>query len=202
MKLKTLLAPIAAAALISCPALAQDTPSESYDGGSFSIVPPANWLLISGSLTDRELSKLPENIREHYNQRNTDIIFMNIESLDAETKGFKNNLNIVTINEAIPISDDLVKELTTILQQQYDAMFAQTFKLEKTEIVSLDDIDAKAFYLSGTYTVQDYSIKMEQTLIPSQGESLVLTCSYETGKPDTEETAKKCEAAIKSLKLK
>ncbi len=202
MKIKHTLLPLVAAALIATPAFAQDAQGESYDGGSFSIVPPANWLLISGSLTDKELAKLPENIRDHYNQRNTDVIFMNIESLDAETKGFKNNLNIVSINESIPISDELVKELSTILEQQYDSMFAQTFKIEDSKTITLDNVGGKVFYLSGTYTVQDYVIKMEQILVPSKTESLVMTCSYETNKPDTDETAAKCNEAFKSLKLK
>ena len=202
MKIKHIMLPLAVAAMIATPAFAQAPEDESYNGDSYVITPPANWLLISGTLTPKELAKLPENIREHYNQRNnSDVIFMNIDALDAETKGFKNTLNIVSINESIPISDELVKELSTILSQQYDSMFAQTFKMEDSKIIELDSV-GKAFYLSGTYTIQDYTIKMEQALVPTKSESLVITCSYETGKPDTEETAAKCDAALKSLKLK
>ena len=203
MKIHHILLLLVAAAMIATPAAAQDSQEGVYNGNSYTLTPPANWLLISGSLTENDRNKLPENIRDHYKAGNSDIIFMDIDSLDSEVKkGFKNNLNIVSINESIPISDELVKELSTILEQQYDSMFAQTFKVESTKTIELNNIEGKVFYLSGTYTVQDYSIKMEQILVPAKSESFVLTCSYETGKPDTEETASKCDAAFKSLKLK
>ena len=203
MKIHPILLSLATAAMLATPAAAQDSQDGVYEGTSFTLTPPAKWLLISGSLTEADRAKLPENIRDHYRGRNSDIIFMDIDSLDGEAKkGFKNNLNIVSINEAIPITDDLVKELSTILEQQYDSMFAQSFKMESTKTIDLDNIEGKVFYLSGTYTVQDYSVKLEQILVPGKNESFVLTCSYETGKPNTEETASKCNEAFKSLKLK
>ena len=97
-------------------ALAQN--AEQYSNEKLTITPPDGWMLVSGSLGDKEMNQLPENIRAHYNARNTDVLFINIDSLDKPVAGFKNSLNIVTINEEIPLTPELVKELEGVLKDQ------------------------------------------------------------------------------------
>lgn len=185
-------------------AMAQDNADDAnedkniYDGDSFTIVPPANWLLVSGNLDPKDVAKLPENVKEHYTQRNTDVIFMDINSPDAEAKGFKDSLNIVTINEPIPLNDELVKELSTVLKQQYESMF-EKFELENIEVTTLRD--KKVLSVKGGYTVMSYKVKMEQTLIPAKNESLVLTCTYETEKDNADKIINACRESVASLVL-
>ena len=170
-----------------------------YDGGSFTVAPPAGWQLVSGNLNPKELQKLPENIREHYNARNTDVIFMNIPTRDAETKGFRDSLNIVTISDPIPLNDDLVKELNNVLKQQYESMF-EKFELESTQVTKVGNLEV--LQVKGSYTVLNYKIKMEQYLVPAKKESLVLTCTYDTSKSDASDIIGACNKAVESLELK
>ena len=183
--------------LCATTAMAQDEAS-SYDGGSFKINPPAGWQLVSGNLSQKEIQKLPENVREHYNMRNTDVIFMNIPTQDAETKGFRDSLNIVTISDPIPLNDDLVKELSNVLKQQYDSMF-EKFNLESTEVTKVGEHDV--LLVKGSYSVLNYNIKMEQYLVPSKKDSLVLTCTYDSGKSDASDIIGNCKKAVESLVL-
>lgn len=179
-------------------ALAQSDESGKYDAGSFTITPPEGWILVSGSLGEKELAKLPENIREHYNARNTDVLFMNIAGLDQQpTQGFKDSLNVVTVAEQIPLTDDLVKELTDVLKQQYKGMFDNfaSSSMEKTKIGARD-----VFEVKGSYTILNYSIMMRQVFIPLSNASLVMTCTYESSHEDT--VAELCDKAIRSLEVK
>ncbi|MBO4349698.1 MAG: hypothetical protein J6A01_01975 [Proteobacteria bacterium] len=182
-------------------ALAQEEANESsrYDGGSFTIAAPAGWQLVSGNLSPKEIQKLPENLREHYNMRNTDVIFMNIPTQDAETKGFRDSLNIVTVSDPIPLNEDLVKELSNVLKQQYESMF-EKFELESTQISKVGELEV--LQVKGSYSVLNYKIKMEQYLVPSKQESLVLTCTYDTSKSDASDIIGACLKAVESLELK
>ena len=187
-------------------ALAQDADNAGgsgepakFNGVTFTITPPKNWQIVAGSLSEKEIQKLPENLREHYSGRNnSDIIFMDIGSPDADVKGFKDSLNIVTINEPIPLTPELVKELSNVLKQQYESMF-EKFELESAEIAKLNKMDVLS--VKGHYSVLNYNIRMEQVLVPSNTESLVLTCTYDTSKVNAEEVIAACRSAVESLEL-
>ena len=195
---------ILAASLFALPVMAQDSAADSneavkpYEGGSYTIVPPVSWMQVSGTLGEKELSQLPGNIREHFSQRNTDVLFLKKDP-NRPKAGFINNLNIVTINEEIILTDEVISEMTPILKQQYDSMF-KPFNVEVMEKRSFND--KEALYVKGNYTVLNYSVTLEQYLIASGSvkESLVLSCTYdtETGKEDAEA----CINAIKSIKFK
>ncbi|MCL2326519.1 MAG: hypothetical protein FWC40_08515 [Proteobacteria bacterium] len=176
-------------------AMAQD--SEVYKGGSFTIEPPAKWLLVSGNLSENEMKKLPANVREHYNQRNTDVLFMNIEGTDARPQGFKDSLNIVTVNEPIPLTEELVKELSAILKQQYTAMFEQ-FAVDSIGMRKLRDMDV--LEVSGRYTILNYDVRLLQIFVPSKSESLILTCTFEATREESVRPL--CLRAFESLVLK
>ena len=183
------------------PAMAQEQAgadeAKPYDGGSYTIVPPSSWKLISGSLSPEELAKLPDNISKHYIQRNTDVIFMNIGA-DPQNTGFKNTLNVVIINEEILLTDEIVKELSSVLKQQYETSF-KPFNLEVVEKRKFQD-KKDALYVKGSYDVLKYHVTLEQYLVPSSNESVVLTCTYQT---DTgQEDGKLCMDAIMTLTFK
>ena len=192
-----------ALSLFASPVMAQDSaPAENevkpYEGSSYTLTPPQSWLLVSGSLSEKELSQLPPNIKEHFSQRNTDVLFMKTEQGKPKA-GFINNLNIVIINEEIVLTDEVINELTPILKQQYESMF-KPFTMETIEKRPFNDTEV--LYVKGSYNVLNYPVTMEQYLIPSASakESVVMTCTYntETGKEDAEA----CINAIKSVELK
>ena len=195
------MATLLATSLIATPVLAQEgNPSgtETYDGGYYTIVPPASWMLVSGTLSEKELSQLPSNIREHFIQRNTDVLFLKKDP-DKPKAGFISNLNVVIISEEIILSDEVVNEMRPILENQYTQMF-KPFNIEVMEKRPFND--KEALYVKGNYTVLNYPVTLEQYLIPSGStkESLVLSCTYntETGKEDAEA----CINAIKTITLK
>ena len=201
MRFRNLIPAFAALFLIPAGAYAQNADGdkaeqpavEKYNGDGFSLEPPAGWILVTGSLGESERKKLPANILEHYEMRNTDVLFLNLSSRDAESKGFKDSLNIVTIGEAIPLTDELVTELSNVLTQQYTSMF-EKFELEGIEITTLGD--RKVLQVKGKYPVLEYSVKMEQILVPSKKDSLVLTCTYDSGKEDAADVIGACRKAM------
>ena len=175
----------------------ENSESDVYTGSNYTIVPPAKWILVSGNLGDKELSKLPENVREHYNQRNTDVLFMNIEGLDKPTQGFKDSLNLVTVNESIPLTDALVAELKEVLKQQYGSMF-EKFDLKSMEKSKLGD--REVFEVQGEYAILNYKVKMRQVFIPLESTSLVVTCTYEESREA--EVTPLCAKSLESLTFK
>ena len=128
-------------------------------------------------LSEKELNRLPNNIREHYTRPTSDVIFIDLSSPDAaDAKSFKDNLNVIAIGEAIPLSDELIAELTTVLKAQYSAMF-ENFVLESAEKSKLNDVDV--LLIKGSYGVLNYAVKMEQVLYPASSNAYVMTCSYD-----------------------
>ncbi|MBQ9395952.1 MAG: hypothetical protein IJU23_10630 [Proteobacteria bacterium] len=194
-KFSWMLAGLAALTLFASNAVAQDD-SDVFNGGSYEITPPKGWIHVAGYLSEKELKKLPENVREHYSIRNTDVIFMNLSAQDSKEKGFKDSLNIVTISENIPLSEDLVKEMKDVLTQQYQGMFTD-FEMTDFELSKLNGQDV--LVVKGNYTVINYKVKMEQTLVPHKDEALVLTCTYDSTREDAMTIIENCQKAVKSL---
>lgn len=197
-KYSWILAGLAALTLFASDAAAQDDP-DVFNGGSYEITPPKGWIHVAGYLSEKELKKLPENVRDHYSIRSTDVIFMNLNAQDSKEKGFKDSLNIVTISEAIPLNDDLVKEMKDILTQQYQSMFTD-FEMTSFELSKLNDKDV--LLVKGNYTVINYKVKMEQFLVPNKDEALVLTCTYDSTREDAVTVIENCQNAVKSLSFK
>ena len=93
---------------------------------------------------------------------------------------------------------ELVKELSNVLKQQYESMF-EKFELESAELTKLNNMDVLS--VKGHYNVLNYSIGMEQVLVPSKSDSIVLTCTYDTAKAKADDVIKACRSAVESLVL-
>lgn len=184
-------------------ASAQDsdkTEKAPVDCDSFTITPPAGWLRVAGMLSEKELSRLPNNIREHYTRPTSDVIFIDLSSPDDnDSKSFKDSLNIVAIGESIPISDELISELTTVLKSQYSAMF-ENFVLESAEKSKIKDTEVVR--VKGSYGVLNYSVKMEQVLYPAGNNAYVMTCSYDAESKNSAAQIAACRSAIESIQIK
>ena len=195
--MRTLFCALIATLSLATPALAQNadgTPTV-YNATNYSITPPANWKIVSGTLTEKELSKLPENINKQFSQRNTDVIFLN--KPDKQNSGFMNNLNIVSIGEEIVLTDEVIKELEAQLKQQYVSMFG-AFEMETIE--KQTEEKQETLHVKGSYSALNYNITMEQFLMPHGKTSVVLTCTYVTDKGQADGDA--CKEAVKTLKFK
>ena len=102
----------------------------------------------------------------------------------------------MTISENIPLSEDLVKEMKDVLTQQYQGMFTD-FEMTDFELSKLNGQDV--LVVKGNYTVINYKVKMEQTLVPHKDEALVLTCTYDSTREDAMTIIENCQKAVKSL---
>ena len=174
--------------------------SAPVDCDSFVITPPAGWLPVAGMLSEKELNRLPNNIREHYTRPTSDVIFIDLSSPDAaDAKSFKDNLNVIAIGEAIPLSDELIAELTTVLKAQYSAMF-ENFVLESAEKSKLNDVDV--LLIKGSYGVLNYAVKMEQVLYPASSNAYVMTCSYDAQSENSASVIAACRKAMESIQIK
>ena len=112
------LALVSASLLLVSTAFAQD-PFKS--GKGYSILPPTGWEVVSGELAAPELEKLPPNVRDHYNPKETDVLFM--DSAAAKDSDFKDNLNVLVLDEPVPINPELLTELKDVLTEQYKSLF-------------------------------------------------------------------------------
>jgi len=168
-----------------------DSPTKAY-----SIVPPKGWDAVSGELSAKELDKLPEGVREHYDKNTTDIMFMDLNT-EGGKDAFKDNLNVVVLDEEVPIADDLKKELEKILVGQYTSLFTE-FKLESFE--GKDFGALKGILIQGTYKLLDYDLFLYQALISGPGNALVVTCTMEKSRKD--DRIKICDEAFSSITFK
>lgn len=184
-------------ALMVLPSHTQAQEGKAFEGSSYSLVPPGTWFVVSGDISEKDRMKLPAAVREHYNPRAVDAMFMDIKDLAEEKPDFKDSLNVVIINEVVPVTEELKAELSTVLEQQYESMF-EGFELGATELGKIGD--SPAFIISGKYSILNYKVKMVQWLVPSKSDSLVLTCTFDQSREEA--TLKACTDAVNTLKLK
>lgn len=198
MKRGFILAGVLCSLLFGGAAFAQE--NAPVDCDSFVITPPEGWLRVAGMLSDKELNRLPNNIREHYTRPTSDVIFIDLSSPDAaDSKSFKDNLNIIAIGEEIPLTDELIAELTTVLKAQYSAMF-ENFVLDSVEKSKIKDVEV--LLIKGSYGVLNYAVKMEQVLYPAESNAYVMTCSYDAEGEKSAETIAGCRKAMESIQIK
>ncbi|MFA5625312.1 MAG: hypothetical protein WC966_09710 [Bradymonadales bacterium] len=183
--------------LLLSPVLASAQELKTFESTSYSIVPPSEWFVVSGDIAEKDRMKLPPAVREHYNPRALDAMFMDVKDLAGEKQDFKDNLNIVVVNEAVPVTEAVKKEMVTVLQQQFESMF-EDFTMLSSDIVSVGKYPA--FLISAKYSLLNYQIKMVQWLVPSKTESLVLTCTFDQSREEA--TLRLCNEAVNSLVLK
>ena len=117
----------------------------------------------------------------------------------ADSKSFKDNLNIIAIGEEIPLTDELIAELTTVLKAQYSAMF-ENFVLDSVEKSKIKDVEV--LLIKGSYGVLNYAVKMEQVLYPAESNAYVMTCSYDAEGEKSAETIAGCRKAMESIQIK
>ncbi len=173
-------------------ATAQDaTPYKSNKG--YAVQPPSGWEWVTGELEPAELERLPQTIREHYDPNTTDAMFMDLSGKDD---AFKDNLNVVVLDDVIPLSPELVEELQRILTQQYESMF-ESFNLEAFEMAQYGP--HSAVKILATYKLLDYELVLFQALMSGPKNSLVLTCTMEKSRRD--DRINTCGQAFGSVKF-
>lgn len=177
---------------------AQPAPAPSATHTSpkgYTINAPGGWETVSGELDPEQLAKLPTNIREQYDPKTTDVMFMDLSAKrDSE---FNDNLNIVVLDEPVPVTDELINDLKNILTDQYQMLF-DNFELKsfgKTTFGSNDAIRIEA-----TYTLLGYNLVLYQALMSSDNKALVLTCTMDEARK--EERMKLCSETFGSVQFK
>lgn len=142
-------------------------PFESTKG--YRMSGPAGWSIVSGRLSDEEKARLPEQIRNAYDPSKTDVIFM--EAADAG--GFRDNLNVVVVEQAVPANDDSVEQLKPVLLNQYKALF-KDFELLGIGVRAVKD-GPRVLEVRGNYELLGNKLFMHQMLVPGEKRTLVVT---------------------------
>ena len=174
-------------------ALAQDAPAPHKSTKGYSILAPTGWEVVSGELDPQELEKLPTSVREHYDPKTTDVMFMDLAS-NTEMNDFKDNLNIVVLDEPVPISDELIADLKEILTEQYKSLF-EGFALTVFEKTKFGENDA--IKIEATYTLLGYELVLYQALMTGPTKALVITCTMEQSRK--EDRVKICSESFSSV---
>jgi len=198
---KTLWTGLALVALVAAgttTALAQDDekkPAVHESKKGYTIKSPTGWEVVSGELEGDALEKLPTNIREHYDPKTTDVMFMDLSS--GKDDEFKDNLNVVVLEEPVPVNDELIGELKDILSDQYNSLF-EDFQLQTFEKTKFGENEA--IRIEATYKLLGYDLFLYQALMSGESKSLVITCTMDQSrKADRMQT---CTDAFGSVAFK
>lgn len=180
-------------------ASAQDGEPVTHKGSGYSLTAPAGWEVVSGELEEAEVGKLPEKIKEHYNSKSTDVMFMDLATGgEGAENEFKDNLNVVVLDEPVPITDELVAELQGTLNDQYGKLF-ENFKLEKFEKSKVGAHDVLKIHAS--YELLSFKLYLFQMLVSGPAaapdKALVVTCTVAQSRKDEREGV--CDNAFASL---
>ena len=160
----------------------------------YSIISPAFWEVVTGTLSDEEMQKLPEDIRATYDPKTTDVIFMNSKVGEGE---FNDNINVVVLAERIPVSEELIAELKPILTEQYKKVFKEDFALESFEAATFGE--HAAVEIKATYRLLGYDLYLHQALISGANKALVITCTLERSRREGSDNL--CNASFASVKF-
>ncbi len=191
-----LLALLIAAAFTSS-ATAQEGERPPYKSTKgYSILPPAGWEVVSGELDDQEFKKLPPEIQNNYNPKSADVLFMDLSGAAAggDKKDFRDCLNVAVIEEAVPVNDELSKELEKILGEQYGNLL-KNFQVSAFETRKFGV--NQAIHLRASYEAINYKLFMYQALVTGPDKTLVLTCTVDESRKN--DRMKQCEEAFSSL---
>ncbi|MDX9721730.1 MAG: hypothetical protein RBU37_13350 [Myxococcota bacterium] len=174
-------------------AFAQEaTPFTSAKG--YSITPPAGWESVVGELGEEELAKLPPTVRDHYNPKETDVLFM--DAAPAKDTDFRDNLNVFVLDEPVPISPELLEEIKGVLTEQYRSLF-DSFQLVAFETAKYGENDA--IRIEATYTLVGLNLVLYQALMSGPTKAVIVTCTLDSARKADRE--KFCTDAFASVKF-
>lgn len=162
-------------ALVVQAAPQETKPFESKKG--YRITGPDGWSEVSAQLTEEQKARLPEKIRKLYNPASMDVMFMEAEG--PETQAFRDNLNVVVVEEALEPSEETVGLLKTAFVEQYKAVF-QDFELLGMEVRDLKD-GPRVIEVRVNYTLLGNKLLMHQMLVSGKKRSLVVTMTAKRG---------------------
>ena len=178
----------------------EEVPSEDgmieYEGTLYKMRLP-NWLKVTGEMSKPELSRLPVRLSEQYLPNNSDVMFMHVENDGQKSEVFKDNINVVIVQEKIAFSDAFVSQLKTVLEQQYKDMF-DNFSLSTIGMIKLGEKDALS--IRAGYSIMNYNVFLMQVMIPGEKQSFVVTCTYDSQRD--EEVSKICKQVFESFEIK
>ncbi len=171
--------------------------NKTFESSTYDVSIPNNWTTITGELDSNELEKLPQSVREHYNPQAMDAMFVNLSDKDIRDDDFKDCINIVIVNEVIPNTDEMIAELKTLIEQQY-ASFFEEFRLLNFDWVTQSG--RKALNIQAQYKLLNYELGLEQFVISTDKNAIILTCTYERSRESAMRDI--CSKTFTSLKTK
>jgi hypothetical protein len=161
--------------LLACGAHA--AAGEYTDPSGFSLKFPDGWVAVNSGLMEHSSDTIPEAVKAMVANGQVDLNSIAVMVIrDSKDDTFE-NLNVVVEKEQIPVDDNSLKELKTVVAQQYSKM-GVTITNFQAKIQKVANRDAIVM----DFDSQQAGVKQKQVMLPGGGKTYIVTF---TGDPAT-----------------
>lgn len=170
----------------------------------FAMAAPSGWVLLSPDNYQEMFQKLgnrlPKSLQDGLSNRRIEVGFVKL----LEEPNFSPNINVVVMQTEVPELDEKqLEEGAQVLTTEFKRVM-DSYKLEKSELISVDELTSAQFSSRGTlklkvadakgsvresipgwptYTEEapaqwlSFDLKMTQTLVPGRKRAYIITCT-------------------------
>jgi hypothetical protein len=181
-------------------------PEGSYvnEKHQFAIASPPGWVALSRDnykeILEKIGNRLPKSLQDGLSNRRIEVGFVKL----LEEPDFSPNINVVVMQTEVPELDEKqLAEGAEVLSAEFKKVL-DSYKLEKSELISVDELTSAQFSSSGTLKVRvadakgpvnelppgapaymdetpshfvAFDLKLSQTLVPGKKRGYIITCT-------------------------
>ncbi|MCX6132942.1 MAG: hypothetical protein NTU47_03920, partial [Ignavibacteriales bacterium] len=170
----------------------------------FAMEAPPGWVALSPDNYQEMLqqlgNRLPKSLQDGLSNRRIEVGFIKL----LEEPNFSPNINVVVMQTEVPELDEKqLEEGARVLSTEFKRLLA-SYKLEKSELITVDELTCAQFSSSGTLKIKvadakvsvnesipgwprytedapahwaSFDLKMTQTLVPGKKRAYIITCT-------------------------
>jgi hypothetical protein len=193
---------------------------------AFAMTSPAGWVELSPDNYEEAFArlgdKLPKSLKDGLSNRRIEVGFVKL----LDEPNFSPNINVVVLNTEVPELDEKqLAEGAQVLTGEYKKVL-ESFKLEKSELVTVDELTSAQFSSSGALKLKTaeakgsgeetapgwntfkedvpaqwrtFNLKLSQTLVPGKKRAYIITCTSEASQH--QEYRRSFDDAIESFRV-
>lgn len=193
---------------------------------AFAMTAPSGWVELSPDNYEEAFArlgdKLPKSLRDGLSTRRIEVGFVKL----LDEPNFSPSINVVVMNTEVPELDEKqLAEGAQVLTGEYKKIL-DSFKLEKSELVTVDELTSAQFSSSGSLKLKTaeakgamqetapgwntykedvpaqwrtFNLKLSQTLVPGKKRAYIITCTSEG--VQNQEYKRSFEDAIESFRV-
>ena len=170
----------------------------------FALAPPSGWVMLSPDnyqeMFEKLGSRLPKSLQDGLSNRRIEVGFIKL----LEEPNFSPNINVVVMQTEVPELDEKqLEEGSQVLSAEFKRVL-ESYKLEKSELVTVDELTSAQFSSRGTLKLKvadakgsvresipgwptykeetpaqwvSFDLKLTQTLVPGKKRAYIITCT-------------------------